>query len=113
MDLAYSAADIVVSRAGAIAISEIAVAKKPAILIPSPNVTEDNQTKNAMALAKHDAAILIKDAEAREKLSKEIIYLMNDTLMQKKIIENISKFTFPGAAETIAKEIINLVKDKK
>ncbi|MFH1004967.1 MAG: undecaprenyldiphospho-muramoylpentapeptide beta-N-acetylglucosaminyltransferase [Bacteroidota bacterium] len=113
MDLSYAAADIVVSRAGAIAISELAVAKKPAILIPSPNVAEDHQTKNAMALVKHDAAILIKDAEAKEKLGEEIIRLMNDTLLQNKIIENINKFTFPDAAETIAKEIINLVKDKK
>lgn len=109
MDYAYAAADVVVSRAGAIALSELAIVKKPAILIPSPNVAEDHQTKNAMALVKDDAAILIRDNEAKEKLGREIIKLFNDTEKQKKLSENISRFAFPGAAEKIAEEIIKIV----
>src|SRR5690554_8135148 len=68
MELAYAAADVIISRAGAIAISELCIIGKPTILVPSPNVAEDHQTKNAMALVKDEAAVLVKDNEAREKL---------------------------------------------
>lgn len=112
MDLAYAAADIVVSRAGAIALSELAIVKKPCILVPSPNVAEDHQTKNAMALVKKDAAILIKDSEAREKLGNEIISLMNDVQKQNKLSENISKHAFLNSADVIAKEVIKLAMNK-
>ena len=108
MDLAYACADIVVSRAGAISLSELAIVKKPCILVPSPNVAEDHQTKNAMALVKHEAAILVKDIQAREKLGKEIINLMNDVQKQNKLSENISKLAFPNSAEVIAKEVMKL-----
>ena len=111
MDLAYAAADIVVSRAGAISLSELAIVKKPVILIPSPNVAEDHQTKNAMALINNNAAVLVKDIEAREKLGKEIIALMNDTQKQLTLAENISKLAFPNSAEVIAKEVIKLDKN--
>lgn len=109
MDLAYAAADIVVSRAGAISLSELAVVKKPCILVPSPNVAEDHQTKNAMALVKENAALLVKDTEAKEKLGKEIISLMNDMHAQKKLSDNIVRLAFPKAANVIANEVVQLV----
>ena len=108
MDFAYACADIVVSRAGAIALSELAIVKKPCILVPSPNVAEEHQTKNAMNLVKHDAAILVKDGEARKKLGATIISLMNEIQRQKKLSENISRLSFPNSAEAIAKEVIKL-----
>ncbi|MFA6923567.1 MAG: undecaprenyldiphospho-muramoylpentapeptide beta-N-acetylglucosaminyltransferase [Bacteroidales bacterium] len=110
MDLAYSAADIVVSRAGAIAISELCIVGKPAILIPSPNVAEDHQTKNAMALVNKNAAILLKDNEAIEKSGTEIIALFNNIEKQKQISENIKKLAKRNATELIVKEILNLIK---
>lgn len=110
MDFAYSAADIVVSRAGAISLSELAIVKKPCILVPSPNVAEDHQTKNAMALVKNDAAILVKDMEAREKLGNVIIDLINNQQKQNELSSNIGKMAFPNAAERIANEVIQLVK---
>ena len=82
MDLAFAASDFIVSRAGAIAISELCFVGKPTILIPSPNVSEDNQTKNAMALVNHHAAILVKDVEAREKLGEAVINLMANEVEQ-------------------------------
>ncbi len=112
MDLAYAASDIVVSRAGAISLSELAIVKMPSILVPSPNVAEDHQTKNAMALVKSDAAILVKDDESKEKLGKEIISLMNDKQRQNTLSENIGKLAFPNAAEKIANEVIQLIKNK-
>ncbi|MBI4945587.1 MAG: undecaprenyldiphospho-muramoylpentapeptide beta-N-acetylglucosaminyltransferase [Bacteroidetes bacterium] len=112
MDMAYAAADIVVSRAGAISLSELAIVKKPCILVPSPNVAEDHQTKNAMSLVKNDAALFVKDTEAKEKLGKEIIALMNDVQRQNQLSENISKLAFPDSAKKIAMEVLNLVKNK-
>ena len=112
MDFAYAAADIVVSRAGAISLSELAIVRKPCILVPSPNVAEDHQTKNAMSLVKKDAALYVKDAEAKEKLGKEIISLMNDRQRQNQLSQNISRLAFPDSAKKIAMEVLNLVKDK-
>jgi UDP-N-acetylglucosamine--N-acetylmuramyl-(pentapeptide) pyrophosphoryl-undecaprenol N-acetylglucosamine transferase len=112
MDMAYAAADIVVSRAGAISLSELAIVKKPCILVPSPNVAEDHQTKNAMSLVKKDAALLVKDREAKDKLGEEIIALMNDLQRQKKLSENIGRLAFPDSAEKIAGEVMRLVKNK-
>ncbi|HEY4800200.1 MAG TPA: glycosyltransferase, partial [Bacteroidia bacterium] len=106
-------AEVVFSRAGAISLSELAIVKKPCILVPSPNVAEDHQTKNAMALVKNNAAILVKDSEAKEKLGNEIISLMNDEPKKKTLSENISKLAFPNAAEVIANEVIKLVQNKK
>ncbi len=110
MDLAYAAADIIVSRAGAIAVSEICAIKKPAILIPSPFVTEDHQTKNAMALVNYNAAILLSDTESVEKLGSVIIDLINDDDKQNKLIKNISELAFDNAADNIAELIINTIK---
>jgi UDP-N-acetylglucosamine--N-acetylmuramyl-(pentapeptide) pyrophosphoryl-undecaprenol N-acetylglucosamine transferase len=109
MDLAYAAADVVLSRAGALSISELAIAGKPVILIPSPNVAEDHQTKNAMALVNKNAAILIKDIEAHEKLIDEALELLRDISKQKILAENISKMAIPDSAERIAYEIYALV----
>ena len=112
MDLAYAASDMVVSRAGAISLSELAIVRKPSILVPSPNVAEDHQTKNAMALVKQEAAILVRDAEAREKLGAEILALMKDEERKKILSEHIAKMAFPEAADVIAKEVVKLIGKK-
>jgi UDP-N-acetylglucosamine--N-acetylmuramyl-(pentapeptide) pyrophosphoryl-undecaprenol N-acetylglucosamine transferase len=109
MDLAYACADIVISRAGAISISEICLTHKPSILIPSPNVAEDHQTKNAMALVNHQAALMVKDAEAKIELGKVLFELINNTEQQYKLTVNLSKLAFPNAAETIAGIAISIM----
>lgn len=106
MDLAYAIADLVVSRAGAIALAELCVAGKPAILIPSPNVAEDHQTHNAMALVKNEAAILLKDIEARDKFGATAIALMHNESKSRKLTENIKKMAFRKAADKIADEVL-------
>jgi UDP-N-acetylglucosamine--N-acetylmuramyl-(pentapeptide) pyrophosphoryl-undecaprenol N-acetylglucosamine transferase len=110
MDMAYAAADIVVSRAGAIAISELCLIGKPAILVPSPNVAEDHQTKNAMALVKKNAAILIRDNESREKLGETIVSLLEDEKLKGQLSANIRQLAYPDAADHIADEIITCMK---
>ena len=84
MDLAYALADVIVSRAGASSISEIALVGKPLVLVPSPNVSEDHQTKNAMALVKKVAAMIVKDNDAKNTLMDTCIALMNDSELQNK-----------------------------
>ena len=110
MDLAYSAADIIVSRAGAIAMSELCVVGKPAILVPSPNVTEDHQTKNAKALESRNAAILLPDRDAVAGLGKTILDLLNDQPRMETLMTNISALAIRDAANRIAKEAISLIK---
>jgi UDP-N-acetylglucosamine--N-acetylmuramyl-(pentapeptide) pyrophosphoryl-undecaprenol N-acetylglucosamine transferase len=112
MDLAYAVADIIVSRAGASSISELCLVQKPAILIPSPNVAEDHQTKNAMALVEKNAAILIKDAAARHELPIQLIALLKDEDRQAKLIGELKKLALPNAAITIAQEAIKLAEKK-
>ncbi len=109
MDLAYAAADVVVSRAGASSVSELALVAKPAILVPSPNVAEDHQTKNAMSLVNSDAAILVTDNQASQKLIQSCVQLLEDVSMQEKLITNISKLALANSAETIAEEVYALV----
>ena len=109
MDLAYAAADIVISRAGAIAISELCIVGKPVILIPSPNVAEDHQTKNALSLTEKDAAILIRDDQAVEELMPAIISLFADPGRMAQLAEHISNFAKPDATENLVKEIIELI----
>ncbi len=106
MDLAYSIADVVISRAGASSISEIAVAKKPAILVPSPNVSEDHQTKNAMALVSKHAALMIKDSESEETLVNQTLELLKNETLQKSLIENLEPF----AIRDSRKRILEVVK---
>lgn len=108
MDLAYSAADVVVARAGALTISELCLAGKPAILIPSPNVAEDHQTKNAKALVANNAAQLITDRNARESLTDEVLNMAANALLREKLGNNIKTLAKPYAAEDIAKEVIKL-----
>jgi UDP-N-acetylglucosamine--N-acetylmuramyl-(pentapeptide) pyrophosphoryl-undecaprenol N-acetylglucosamine transferase len=109
MDLAYAAADVVVSRAGASSISELELAGKPAILVPSPNVAEDHQTKNAMALVNKNAAVLIKDSEAGEKLVSTILNLLSDEVRQRQLKENIAKLALTDSAGKIVEEIYKLI----
>jgi UDP-N-acetylglucosamine--N-acetylmuramyl-(pentapeptide) pyrophosphoryl-undecaprenol N-acetylglucosamine transferase len=110
MDLAYAAADVIISRAGAIAISELCLVGKPVILVPSPNVSEDHQTKNALALTGNEAAVLIKDIDAREVLVKTVVGLTKDPEKCELLQNNIIRFAHKNAAEKIADIIINLVK---
>lgn len=108
MGSAYRAADLVISRAGASSISEFCLIGKPVILVPSPNVAEDHQTKNALALSTCDAAIYIKDAEAPEILLQTAIDTVNDDAKLKSLSENVLKLALPDSANIIAKEVINL-----
>jgi UDP-N-acetylglucosamine--N-acetylmuramyl-(pentapeptide) pyrophosphoryl-undecaprenol N-acetylglucosamine transferase len=110
MDLAYAAADVIISRAGAIAISELCLVGKPVILVPSPNVSEDHQTKNALALTGNNAAILVKDIDAREELVKTVVELIGDKEKCEHLQDNIVRFAHKNAAEKIAGIIINMVK---
>ena len=110
MDLAYAAADVVISRAGALSIAELAQVAKPVILVPSPNVAEDHQTKNAMALVNVNAAILVKDIDAKNNLITETLNLINDSNKQVDLVKNISNFALPTAAELIVDEVIKLMK---
>lgn len=107
MDMAYAAADAVISRAGAIAISELCLLGKASILVPSPNVAEDHQTHNAMALVSKEAAIMVTDVSAFEKLADTAIKLAKDKPMQAKLSQNISKLGYPHAANEIAGLAIN------
>jgi UDP-N-acetylglucosamine--N-acetylmuramyl-(pentapeptide) pyrophosphoryl-undecaprenol N-acetylglucosamine transferase len=108
MDLAYAAADIVVSRAGASSVSELCNIGMPCILVPSPNVAEDHQTKNAMALVNKNAAILVKDAEASGNLVKTAVSLISDTGRQNELSKNISSLAFHNSANVIANEVLKL-----
>lgn len=109
MDLAYAAADVIISRAGAISISELTLVGKPVILIPSPNVAEDHQTKNAMALVNKGAAILLKDIEARAELWNVLEGLLGDTEQQAQLATHIQELGKPGAAASIAQHITALI----
>lgn len=113
MDKAYSAADLVISRAGASSISELCLLGKPAILVPSPNVAEDHQTKNAMALVKKDAAIHIPDAEASERLIPDAVALVCDEERLASLGNNILKLALPDSAEIIAREVLALADENK
>ena len=109
MDLAYAAADVIISRSGASSISEMCAAHKAAIFVPSPNVTEDHQTHNAMALVNKDAAIMVRDAEAKEKLMATACELIEDTEKTALLEKNIGKLALPDAAMTIVDEIYRIL----
>ncbi len=108
MGVAYRAADLVISRAGAGSISEFCLLGKPVILVPSPNVAEDHQTKNALALSTKDAAIYVKDAEAPAVLLKMAVETVNDAQRLKSLSENVLKLALPDSAEMIAREVMAL-----
>ena len=105
MALAYAAADIIISRAGAISISELTLVGKPCILVPSPNVSEDHQTKNAMALVNANAAILVKDMEAQNTLVEKAIQLIKNEDLKKQLSNNIKKLAKPNALIDIVNQI--------
>ncbi|MFT6971083.1 MAG: UDP-N-acetylglucosamine--N-acetylmuramyl-(pentapeptide) pyrophosphoryl-undecaprenol N-acetylglucosamine transferase [Roseivirga sp.] len=109
MDMAYAAADVVVSRAGALSVSEISIAGKPTIFVPSPNVAEDHQTKNAKALVEKEAALLVKDSDAREALIDRAIALINNQAEQEKLGAAIKALAKSNAAEDIVDEIVKLI----
>mgnify|MGYP002649897720 CR=1 FL=1 len=110
MAKAYAAADLVISRAGAGSISEFCLLHKPVILVPSPNVAEDHQTKNALALVDKDAAIYVKDAEAEEKLLPAALDTVKDSDKLKELSNNIARLALPDSATVIAKEVLKLIK---
>ena len=109
MSHAYAAADVVVSRAGALSISEICNAHKASVLVPSPNVTEDHQTKNAMSLVKENAALLVKDIDAQENLVNEVIELVNDKNRLKELQANVANLARPNALNDIVEEVSKLM----
>lgn len=108
VDLAYAAADIIVSRAGAITISELCVVGKPVILVPSPNVAEDHQTKNAQALSAKNAAVLLTDDRVSQELGKTIVALYHDTRRRELLSQNISRMGTTTAARDIVDEVLKL-----
>jgi UDP-N-acetylglucosamine--N-acetylmuramyl-(pentapeptide) pyrophosphoryl-undecaprenol N-acetylglucosamine transferase len=113
MNLAYAVADIVISRAGALSISELCLVQKPVILVPSPNVAEDHQTKNAMALVDLDAAQMIKDEQAERVLIPAALKLLQNKEKQKIYCDNIAKLGKPDAAKDIAEQVIKLIRSEK
>ncbi|WP_289112220.1 undecaprenyldiphospho-muramoylpentapeptide beta-N-acetylglucosaminyltransferase [uncultured Bacteroides sp.] len=106
---AYAAADLVISRAGAGSISEFCLLHKPVILVPSPNVAEDHQTKNALALADKNAAIYVKDIEAKDKLLPTALETISNPQKLKDLSENIARLALPNSATVIAKEVLKLI----
>jgi UDP-N-acetylglucosamine--N-acetylmuramyl-(pentapeptide) pyrophosphoryl-undecaprenol N-acetylglucosamine transferase len=109
MDFAYGIADIIVSRAGAISISELELVKKPVILVPSPNVAEDHQTKNARTLVESNAALMVRDGDAQEKLVDTMMSLLSDRPLQEQLARNIAGFAMAGAADKIVDEIEKII----
>jgi len=112
MNRAFQVADVIISRAGAGTISELCMVGKPVILVPSPNVAEDHQTRNAMALTNHDAGMMIADKDARDLLVDRAIDLVKDEQTQHKLAENIKKLAIPDASHRIAGEVIKILEQQ-
>lgn len=109
MDLAYAASDVVICRAGALTISELSVVQKAAVLVPSPNVAEDHQKKNALTLVDHKAARMIEDRDAVSQAIPEALKILNNPRLKMELEENVAKFAKPNAAEEIVKEIEQII----
>ena len=109
MDMAYRAADLVVSRAGASSISELQLLGKAAILVPSPNVAEDHQTKNARALSDKDAALLVPDADAASSLVTTMLELATDSARIEKLSRNVKAMALRDSAERIVDEVEKII----
>lgn len=109
MDLAYAAADLIVSRAGAMALSELCLIGKASVLVPSPNVAEDHQTKNALALVKNDAAVLVSDTNARGDLWPTVSQLLVNEEARESLAKNAKSMGKPNAANKIAEEVLKLI----
>ena len=112
MSRAYAAADLVISRAGAGSISEFCLLHKPVILVPSPNVAEDHQTKNALALLSRDAALMVKDVEAPEKLVAEALQVVGNPERLQELSAHIAEMALPHSADTIAGYVLDLIEKK-
>ena len=112
MDLAYAMADVVISRAGAIAISELCMVGKPTVLVPSPNVAEDHQRQNALALVNREAALMVEDANADIKMLDEAIKILQREELAERLQRNIREMARPDATDRIAAEVIDLAKQK-
>lgn len=112
MDMAYRAADLVVSRAGASSVSELQLLGKASILIPSPNVAEDHQTKNALALVNHNAAIMVRDIDAHDKLADTMLKIVFDDGTLAKLSENVGKMALKDAAEHIVDKVLEIIEKK-
>lgn len=110
MDLAYALSTVIISRAGALSVSELALVAKPTILVPSPNVAEDHQTKNARALVDRSAAILVTDAQASEKLVTTALDLLSDAAQQEKLSAALASFALPDATKAIVEVCLNSAK---
>lgn len=110
MPLAYSAADVIVSRAGAIAISELAVAQKPILLVPFPFAAEDHQTKNALTLVNKNAAKMVKDSEMKEKFWQILMEICESESLRQEMSKNLGDFAKPKATEDIVEEILRVIK---
>ncbi len=106
MDLAYAAADVVVSRAGALSVSELCLVGKPAILVPFPFAAEDHQTQNALSLVNHNAALMIRDQDAKNELITATLDLLTNIKKQEELSKNIKTLAKPNAAQEIAEEVI-------
>lgn len=109
MDLAYASADVIISRAGALSVSELTLIGKPCILVPSPNVAEDHQTKNAMALSQVQAAVLVKDQNAMAELHTQMLSLLNDPVALSQLSHNIAAFSKPNAIKDIVTQIEQII----
>jgi UDP-N-acetylglucosamine--N-acetylmuramyl-(pentapeptide) pyrophosphoryl-undecaprenol N-acetylglucosamine transferase len=109
MDLAYAAADVVISRAGALSVSELCLTGKPSLLVPSPNVAEDHQTKNASALVRRNAALLVTDAQAPAQLYDEVLSLLADEQRQRQLSANVRQLARPDATAAIVDELLTLM----
>ncbi|THU41041.1 undecaprenyldiphospho-muramoylpentapeptide beta-N-acetylglucosaminyltransferase [Niastella caeni] len=109
MEYAYSAADVVISRAGAMSVAELCVAKKPVVFVPFPFAAEDHQTANAQNLVNKQAGLMIKDSEAKEKLVPTVIALAHDEQQQNMLKENIAKLAITNADEVVAREILRII----
>ena len=113
MDLAYSAADVVISRSGASSISEICVCRKATVFVPSPNVAEDHQTKNAMALVNRDAAIMVKDVEAVDTMVDTMLNTVGDSDKIAQLSKNAAAMALPDSAEKIVDHVMSLIEQKQ
>ena len=112
MDFAYAASDFIISRAGASSVSELCVVGKPVVFIPSPNVAEDHQTKNAMAIVNNDAALLIKEEDLDIDFENRFSQLVSSVEKQKELSNNIKKLALVNATKDIADEVEKLLKSK-
>ncbi len=109
MDLAYASADVIISRAGALSVSELCLVKKPTIFVPSPNVSEDHQTKNAKSLVNKNAAVHVEDNDARTKLVEIALDLIHNEARSSELSDNIAKLGKPDATEKIVKEVFKII----